>query len=401
MRHALILALGTALAFGTVAAVAQTPAKPAAAPAAGPKYDPTKPYPAYTAPKLAIGQPDLQGVWSNATLTPMTRARNVKSATFTEDEVKKMEQAVVDEVNEGNKRTDPNSGADYTPDKNLRPEFAAAGGAVGGYNRGWLDPGNQVMRVNGEPRSSLVTTPDGQAPARKAGAQAATQAQPAFYSLLGASPTPKGGSFENPESRGNGERCIISFGRNGGPPMFANGFYNNNYQIVQSPSAVMIEVEMNHDARIVRLNSKHRTDDVRPYFGDAIGWWEGDTLVVETTNIPQSQNFMGSWKNLKVTEKFKRVADDRLLYQFTVEDPDTWDKAWGGEYEFHPLEPARLFEYACHEGNYAMHGILSGARVQEAKAAAAAAEKAKADAAAQTKPGAKPAKPAAPAKTGQ
>ena len=174
-----------------------------------------------------------------------------------------------------------------------RPEFLAAGGAVGGYNRGWLDPGNHVMRVNGEPRTSIITTPNGQPPARKAGATAAPAPPPSFVALLGTSPTPRGGAFDNPESRGAGERCIVSFGRNGGPPMFANGFYNNNYQIVQSPNAVVIVVEMIHDARIVRLNSKHRTDDVRPYFGDSIGWWEGDTLVVETTNIPQSQQFIG------------------------------------------------------------------------------------------------------------
>jgi len=144
---------------------------------------------------------------------------------------------------------------------------------------------------------------------------------------------------------------------------------------VQSPDAVMIMTEMVHDARIVRLNAKHRTDDVRPYFGDAIGWWEGDTLVVETTNIPASQQFMGSWKDLKVTERFRRVADDRLYYGFTVEDPSMWDAPWGGEYEFHALG-APLYEYACHEGNYALLGVLEGARVLEAKAAAEEAKKA-------------------------
>jgi len=351
-------------------------------------YDHTKPYPAYTAPRLGFGQPDLQAIWSNATLTPMTRPSKVKDqAVYTEEEVRKMEQAIVDEVVEGNKGTDPNAGAEYKPAANLRPEFAAAGGAVGGYDRGWLDPGNQVMRVNGQPRTSLMTTPNGMPPARKAGAANAVETQPAFVKLLGDSPIPKGAPFDNPESRGYGERCVIGFGRNGGPPMFANGFYNNNYQIVQSPSAVMIETEMNHDVRIIRLNAKHRTDDVRPYFGDSIGWWEGDTLVVETTNIPQGQNFMGSWKNLKVTEKFKRVAVDRLYYSFQVEDPTVWDAAWGGEYEFHPLDQQRLFEYACHEGNYALHGILSGARVEEAAKAAAAAKAAPA------------AKPKVPSKT--
>jgi hypothetical protein len=153
--------------------------------------------------------------------------------------------------------------------------------------------------------------------------------------------------------------------------MLANGFSNNNYQIVQSPGAVVIVIEMIHDARIVRLNSRHRTDDVRPYFGDSIGWWEGDTLVVETTHIPQSQAYMGAWKDLKVTERFKRVAGDRLHYAFQIEDKLIWDAAWGGEYEFNLLKGQRIHEYACHEGNYSLHGILAQAKAETEKAEAA------------------------------
>ena len=223
------------------------------------------------------------------------------------------------------------------------------------------------MRVHGEPRTSLITTPNGQFPPRKgqpAGAGAG------FGRGGGGGGGGGLGSFDSYETRSLGERCIIGFGRNGGPPMFPNGFYNNNYRIVQTPDAVSTQVEMNHDLRLIRLNSKHRTDDVRPYFGDSIGWWDGDTLVVETTNIPQRQAFAGSWKNLKVTERFTRVGKDRLYYGFTVEDPDTWDKPWGGEYEFAPLQGV-IYEYACHEGNYALPGILSGARAQEAEAAKA------------------------------
>jgi hypothetical protein len=392
VRHAAILALGTALCLAVPASAQQAQqALGGNKPVAEAKtYDHTKPYPAYTAPRLKIGQPDLQGVWSNASLTPQGRPAALKDKkSYTEEEVAKMEAQVQVEIDEGNQRTDPDAPADFVAKSSVtRPEFQAAGGAVGGYNRGWLDPGNHVMRVNGEARTSIYTTPTGQPPARKAGATTAAAQPASFVSLLGASPVPRGGAFDNMESRGAGERCIISFGRNGGPPMFANGFYNNNYQISQSPDAIIINVEMNHDVRIVRLNSKHRTDDVRPYFGDSIGWWEGDTLVVETTHIPQSQAFSGSWKDLKVTERFTRVKDDRLLYKFQVEDPTRWDAAWGGEYEFHPLEVQRLYEYACHEGNYALHGIMSGARVQEANAAAKAAEAAKATA----KPAAKPAK---------
>jgi hypothetical protein len=131
---------------------------------------------------------------------------------------------------------------------------------------------------------------------------------------------------------------------------------------------------MIHDTRIIRLNSQHRTDGVRPWMGDSIGHYQGNTLVVETTNIPQAQNFYGSWKNLKVTEWFTRVSPTRINYRFQVEDPDTWDKPWGGEYDFSPLHGI-LYEYACHEGNYALPSILAGARRQEKEAANKAAGK--------------------------
>jgi len=354
VRLALALALGTALAASGLAH-AQTTAVPAAVD------------PAYKAPRTSFGQPDMQNVWSNASLTPLTRPPALGARmTYSEDEVKRLEDQVAVEIAEGDAPTDPNAPADFVAKTTSeRPEFKAAGGAVGGYNRGWLDPGNSVMRVNGVGRTSVLTTPNGQFPPRKPGAAVAPAPQM----------PPGSGAFDSYERRSAGERCIVSFGRNGGPPMLANGFYNNNYQIVQTPDYVTIIVEMNHDARIVRLNAKHRTDDVRPYFGDSIGWWDGDTLVVETTHIPRSQQFAGSWENLKVTERFKRVGDERLYYSFSVEDPTMWEKPWGGEYEFHPLG-APLFEYACHEGNHALPGILTGERMIEAEAAKAAAAKA-------------------------
>jgi hypothetical protein len=348
MRRTATLCLGAALcALPLTAAIAQ-PKAPAAA--------------KYVAPRNNFGQPDLAGSWSNSTLTPLTRRPQYGDrAVFTPDEVKKMEGQVQTEVEEGNAPTDPTAPAEARNKSTVtRPEFTAAGGDVGGYNRGWLDPGNQVMRVHGEPRTSLITTPNGQPPARKAGAPAAG----GFRGGLG--------SFDNPEQRSLGERCIMGFGRNAGPPMFPNGFYNNNYQIVQTGDSVMIDVEMVHDVRVIRLNSQHRTDGVRPWMGDSIGHYEGDTLVVETTNIPAAEQFFGSWKDLKVTERFTRVGKDRLLYQFQVEDPTIWDKPWGGEYEFSPLNGV-IYEYACHEGNYALPGMLAGARHAEAEAAKKAA----------------------------
>jgi hypothetical protein len=332
---------------------------------------------AYKAPRTTFGQPDLGEYWTNATITTESRPSALgERLVYTAEEVKKLESAVVTEVDEGNQATDPNApppsvGGDVKP--GLRPEFAAAGGNVGGYNRGWLEPGSTVMRVNGQPRTSLITTPNGRAPARKPQPPAPPSATPATTPV-------RMGQFDNPEIRGLGERCILSFGRNAGPPMFANGFYNNNYHFNQSRDAVAIEVEMVHDVRVIRLNQPHRTDGVRPYMGDAVGHWEGDTLVVETTNIPRSQAYAGSWENLKVTERFTRVGKDRLYYQFTIEDPTSWDKPWGGEYEFAPLN-GRVMEYACHEGNYALEGILAGARNDERMAAEkAAAEKPRAEA---------------------
>jgi hypothetical protein len=207
--------------------------------------------------------------------------------------------------------------------------------------------------------SSILTTPNGMPPARKAGAPP----RPGFPRDI----------YDSYENRSLGERCIMGFGSNAGPPMLPNGYYNNDYYIQQSPDAIAIQVELVHDVRIVRLKGGHRTDGVRPYMGDSIGHFEGNTLVVETTNIPQGQAFQGSWKNLKITERFTRVSPTRINYQFTIEDPDTWDKPWGGEYNFAPLKGI-VYEYACHEGNYALPAILAGARHKEKEAAVAPAK---------------------------
>jgi hypothetical protein len=257
----------------------------------------------------------------------------------------------------------------------LSPEIRFAGGDVGGYNTFWLDPGTHILEIGGQYRTSIVTTPNGQAPKRKAGAPTAA----GFGEYRD--------DYTSYETRSLGERCIISFGRNGGPPMLPNGFYNNGYQIVQTADAVVIEVEMIHDTRVVRLNGTHRTDGVRPWMGDSIGRYEGDTLVIETTNIPEQQDFYGSWKNLKVTERLTRISPTEILYRFQVEDPDTWDQPWGGEYVFEPLN-GQIYEYACHEGNYALPGILGGARQKEKEAAEAAAKAATQPPAAKGKPGA-------------
>jgi len=367
--------------------------------ALSPAYGQKPPKPAvanFKTPYNSFGQPDISGYWTNVTLTPLVRSTIYGDrAVYTDVEVATIEGDVAQQHKNGSAVTDPTKGA---------PE---AGKDVGGYNTPYLDPGNLIMRVGGEPRTSLLTTPNGRPPLTRAqqaaqssgngGAPAQRQARGGSFAQTLApgavSGAPIGGiafriekdgtiaaldgengaewrPTNNPEERAPSERCLTSFGRNAAPPMSANGYYNNNYQFIQGKDSVAILVEMVHDVRIVRLNSKHRTDGVRPWFGDSIGWYEGDTLVVETTNFPRSQGFQGSWENLKVTERFRRVAEDRVLYQFSVEDPATWDKPWGGEYEFGALGGS-VYEYACHEGNYAMWNILAGSREAERKAAAA------------------------------
>ena len=323
----------------------------------------------YKAPHNGYGQPDLTGAWSNATLTPQARpALYGTRAVLSPEEVRLLE------------------GAEAAKDAQGRKSTASTGTNTGAYDRGWIDNGVSVMRVHGEPRTSLITTPDGQPPVHRgqpprilpAGAGSAEAGRQAIaqtiafdqFAAQGSEEIGHMGNFDNPESRSVGERCIVGFGRNAGPPMFPNGWYNNNYQLVQGKDSVAIEVEMVHDARVVRLNARHRSDDVRPWFGDSVGWYEGDTLVVETDHIPQQQAYDGAWRDLVVTERFTRVGPHRLLYRFTVAAPSVWDKPWGGEYEFHALK-GQLYEYACHEGNYALPGILAGARAQERDAAKA------------------------------
>jgi hypothetical protein len=315
----------------------------------------------YKAPRNSNGQPNLEGIWSSATLTTETRPASAP-AVYTPTEVKKLEDFAQFEIKAGNAKTDQNAGVDVPNGLELRPSFAAAGGPSGGYNRGWLDPGNLIMRVHGEPRSSILTTSNGQVPPVKSGAKKAAERD---YGGEGGG----AGNSDNPENRTLGDRCLV-FGRGAGPPMLPNGFYNNDYQIVQSKNEIAILVEMIHDVRHVAMDRKdHISPNQRPWFGDSLGHWEGDSLVVETTNIPEGQAYHGSWKDLKVTERFTRVAKDRLLYQYTIDDPTMWDKPFGGEYEMAPLA-GQMYEYACHEGNYAMEGILAGARQIEHDAAA-------------------------------
>ena len=177
------------------------------------------------------------------------------------------------------------------------------------------------------------------------------------------------GPYDGPEALTLSDRCLLGFGSTGGPPMLPT-FYNNLKRIVQTPDHVVILIEMVHDARIIRLNSEHADPSVRKWLGDSIGWWEGDTLVVDTTNFPDQPSLYGASRDLHVVERFERIDKDSLLYSFTVEDANSWTAPWSGEYPW-PQSDERVFEYACHEGNYAMEGILKGARLLEQDTVAA------------------------------
>ena len=324
---------------------------------------------AYKAPRTVDGQPDLQGAWTNSTLTPFERPASLgERRAYTEAEAKKIEADRAEIVRIGNEPTvgvfDLNAPC-HAANENEDSRRGAFTESNCGYNSGWVDHGDTVMRVNGEPRTSMVTYPaNGRAPAMlPRPPRPQPPARPAGAPPVGAGG--RGGSADNPENRSLGDRCITSFGNHAGPVMLPS-FYNSNYQIVQSKDAVAILVEMVHDTRIIRLHAEHGT--LRPYYGDSIGRFEGDTLVVETTGYHPRQNFRGASENLKVTERFTRVGPTRILYQFKVEDPTVWAEPWGGEYELTPAK-GPVFEYACHEGNYGLQNILAGARMEEAEEA--------------------------------
>jgi hypothetical protein len=296
-------------------------------------------------PRTHNGAPDLQGLWTNATITAVERPDQFDRLVLTEAEARAWEAA----------NSDMFASIDELPEGGLE-----AGQDVGGYNSFWMDPGTRALRVNGEIRSSILTSPaNGKLPFRL-GARA----------KLGEMFLRVQGAFDGPEQRPLGERCIVGFGSTGGPPMLPV-LYNNNYQIVQSPGHVMIHVEMNHDARIIRMDTEHLPDHVRPWLGDSIGHWDGDTLVVETTNFHPGQSFrlaikhqLYMTKDAVVTERFTRVSDDEIVYSFEVDDPGAYTETWRGEMALRRTD-GPIYEYACHEGNYALSGILAGARLQE------------------------------------
>jgi hypothetical protein len=292
--------------------------------------------------RMPDGHPDLQGVWTNATITPLERPKSLAGkATLTDAEAAEFEKNAAKELQD-------------VDGKSESPLLAAAGSnGTGGYNILFIDRGSELARVDGVKRTSLIIDPpDGKIPpitreAKKRNAET-------FQSYI---------TFNKVKDRPLSERCLVGFGSTSGPPMLPV-LYNNNYQIVQTPDAIMILVEMVHDVRIIRMNGAHPPPNVRQWLGDSIGHWDGDTLVVDTTNFTDQTKFEGASPDLHVIERFKRVDAKTILYRVTVDDPSTFTKIWTLEYPFRSSS-GPVYEYACHEGNYAMSDIMGGARKAE------------------------------------
>jgi hypothetical protein len=280
-------------------------------------------------------EPDIQGIWNWATITPMERPNELAGKEyFTPEEAAKYENEVVTRNNKD------------------RRDGSAESDVGRAYNDFWWDSGTKVVATR---RTSLVIDPpDGKIPpvlpaARERQAERAAQN--------------KGHEFDGPENRPLPERCLVMQGA--GPPITPTA-YNNNIQIVQSPGYVAILIEMGHEVRIIPTDGRPRLpQDVRQWKGDSRGRWEGDTLVVETTNFTDKSPFRGvTSPNMKLIERFRRADKNTLIYQFTIDDPATYPRPWTAEIPATKTE-GPVFEYACHEGNHGMMGALSGARTEE------------------------------------
>ena len=360
MRYRVLTFAGAAVVAAASASLiaAQAPVRPAAKPAA----------PASKAmPRTADGHPDFTGMYDLATLTPVERPNGLP-AVLTDVEAAKLEKQAADRRQ---LLAQPSKGDRDAPPVGGDGSVGAAGN-VGGYNNFWLDPGSSYVEIDGQKRTSLVIDPaDGRVPqmtpaarqrmlanrnARPTSDQSAREDDPGFEG---------GGAYDDPERRPLGERCLMGFGSTSGPPILPTYFYNNLHQIVQTADTVVILTEMVHDARVVRMNAQHLPSTIRKWMGDSVGRWEGDTLVIDTTNFTDKTRFRGSSDALHTIERLTRVDARTLRYQFTVEDPTTWTRPWTAEYTW-PATKDLMYEYACHEGNYAMGNILRGARLKEA-----------------------------------
>lgn len=305
-------------------------------------------------PRAPNGKPDLQGIWSNATQTPLERPERFGDRqALTESEAVDLQSGAETREERGNAPSDPNRAP------------PSDGNTAAAYNSFWLDRGTGVVQVDGEYRTSLIIDPpDGQIPFRENAPEQNKMEQ--WRDEHGDD------AFLGPEMATIGERCLLFYdfrtsNSSAGPPMMPM-IYNNNYQIVQTDDYVMIMAEMMHDARIIRLNSEHQDPAIHKWMGDTVGHWEGDTLVFTTRNMHPQQSHFGSGPGLVVTESLRMVSDSEIVYRFTMNDPVAYDAPWTAEMVFHSQPPEnRIYEYACHEGNYALAGILAGKRREDSQ----------------------------------
>ena len=307
-------------------------------------------------PRLSDGRPNLQGVWDFRTLTPLQRPQDQESAVLSVEEAAEIEARSVARTNQA-----------FAPSE-VRDEPLPVGGAVGAYNQYWVDQGAGVV---GDKRTSLITDPlTGRVPMLQPGQElvelSLNEDRPGSRPVRVRA---AGIGVDSYEDRGLAERCLLGF--NSGPPIVPAG-YNQNIQIFQTPDHVVILHEMVHDARVVPLDGRgHLSDGVRQWMGDSRGYWDGDVLVVETTNFtdktasfnPSVATGAGTGTNLHLTERFSLADDDTLRYEFTVNDPTTFTQPFTA---ILPMKRGEgMYEYACHEGNYGLSNILSGARQEE------------------------------------
>ena len=297
---------------------------------------------AWTAPRTPDGHPDLQGVWTDNTLTPLQRPKGLGAKEFyTEAEMADAQKREHDRLalnEEEGLPTEPGTAAD------VHYDFSEYG----------LDRAQQKIAWNR--RTSMIVGPEGTIPAQTPGAT---------KRIADARAKARGHEADGPEDRPLGARCLAR--ANVGPPLLPAG-YNSNLQIVQGAGFVVLETEMIHDARVIAIGGRpHLPSNIRQWYGDSIGHWEGDTLVIDTTNFTDQTPFAGA-QNLHVIERLTRVDKDTILYQFTVEDPGMWTKPWSGEEPLSKVD-GLMYEYACNEANYGLANTLSGARVAEREAA--------------------------------
>ena len=303
------------------------------------------PVAAQPAPRTEWGQPDLQGIWDFRTITPLERPEELGDKAFlTAEEAAALEREVV----ERNIRLD-----NRAPERTTVAEQVdrREDGSPGFYNNFWLDQGTSTIETR---RTSLVIDPpNGQLPALSQTGQERADARRVYREEHPA---------DSYTDRSTSDRCLLGF--NAGPPISPAG-YNQNLQLFQTPDHVVLLTEMVHTTRIVALDGRPPlSDDIRQWSGDSRGHWEGDTLVVETSNFSDERRWRNTTRNLKLVERFTRVDADTLEYEYTVTDPATWSTSWTASIPFRRTD-APMWEYACHEGNYSMEGILAGQREED------------------------------------